>query len=1078
VKEQAIQIPERMQPFLRIMWFFWAAVVLLIIFLNGPSQVSTIVEAMQRNFPAEEPSSLFAVVNIATIVAQSATSLISFVLAGVLYFKRPIDGMALFLSYFLLVTVMVLSPLNFLEPYWSGINSYKHGIIQPLIFGPFLVAFLSIFPNGRLVPSWTRWLIITAILYAPVAPLLFTAQAYSEPTLTYIIGVLTWFVLIFSGFYAQIYRFRFVSNSIEKQQAKWVIYGFSLTALFVTLTTIWTIHFNSQPQETPYPWWSPLLNLGWILAYSTLPIALTLAVMRYRLYEIDLIINKTLVYGILTACVAGFYILIVGGAGLIIQNNANLMSLLLTAVLVTIVIRPLRTVLQRGVDRLVAGKNRTPMPPANGSGGEPTAPVTQEELSAPTHSSWLKAARMVWYPVALLASGICVAAVPGFIVVGIGGVTDPRFSANPAPLIIAVTWFAIIIAITVSFGSLFLSFLLFRRRSDDRMALLTSYLLLAYGVIVSGPLEALEPFVPGIALLTSSYLIPLFQPLILLWFAVFPDGRFVPRWMRWIALAAFLASPFSLFWTTRFGEPSFNYSDPGVIILVTLNVLLAFILWGSTIVAQIYRYRRVSSTQQKQQTKWVLYGLGLLISTQAITSIPWTYAYSLPPGSPYPVWLALATPLWLVSIAIIPLTLTIAVMRYRLFDIDFIINRSLMVGSLTIVIAVIYILVVGSLGAFFHTQGNLIIALLATGLVAVLFQPLREWLQRGVNRLIYGERDDPAKTLSRLGRQMETAVPPDDVLPMLVETIARTLKLPYVGIHLAGETRKITSAEYGTRLEEPVNFPLTYRGKNIGRLVVSPRNSDSSFNAAEMRLLQNIAHQAGPAAHAVQLTEDLRQSRVRLVTTKEEERRRLRRDLHDGLGPILASQGLKMAAASQLLQSDPARASRLLEELSAQNEATVAEIRRLVYELRPAALDVLGLEGAVRDYASGLGDGAQDAPRLKAEVRAPDEGLPPLPAAVEVAAYRISTEALTNVARHARARQAKVSFAINSGNHSQSLHLEIVDDGIGLPEGPKTGIGLISMRERAEEVGGNLLIDSSARQGTRVVADLPLVDVK
>ncbi len=183
-----------------------------------------------------------------------------------------------------------------------------------------------------------------------------------------------------------------------------------------------------------------------------------------------------------------------------------------------------------------------------------------------------------------------------------------------------------------------------------------------------------------------------------------------------------------------------------------------------------------------------------------------------------------------------------------------------------------------------------------------------------------------------------------------------------------------------------------------------------------------------------------------------------------------------MAAVSQLIDDDPDGARQLLEALAAQNEATVAEIRRLVYELRPAALDDLGLVGAVRDFARGLKGGTQTSPRLKVDVRAPAGGFPALPAAIEVAAYRIATEGLTNIARHAQAHHAKVSFLLNVADHTRKLHLEIVDDGIGLPENQRAGVGLISMRERAEEVGGHVLIESSPGQGTHVVADLPLVD--
>ena len=197
-------------------------------------------------------------------------------------------------------------------------------------------------------------------------------------------------------------------------------------------------------------------------------------------------------------------------------------------------------------------------------------------------------------------------------------------------------------------------------------------------------------------------------------------------------------------------------------------------------------------------------------------------------------------------------------------------------------------LAVGALGALFQARGNLGISLLATGLVAVLFQPLRSRLQRGVNRLMYGERDDPYAVTSRLGRRLEATLAPEAVLPTVVETIAQALKLPYAAILLKEGEGFRTAAAYGSPRGEPETLPLVYQREEIGRLVLSPRAPGEGFSDADRGLLEDLARQAEVAVHAVRLTADLQRSRERLVATREEERRRLRRDLHDGLGAQLA----------------------------------------------------------------------------------------------------------------------------------------------------------------------------------------------
>jgi signal transduction histidine kinase len=221
------------------------------------------------------------------------------------------------------------------------------------------------------------------------------------------------------------------------------------------------------------------------------------------------------------------------------------------------------------------------------------------------------------------------------------------------------------------------------------------------------------------------------------------------------------------------------------------------------------------------------------------------------------------------------------------------------------------------------------------------------------------------------------------------------------------------------------------------------------------------------AVHAVRLTTDLQRSRERLVTAREEERRRLRRDLHDGLGPSLAGLSLKVGAIRNLLPPDQSPADRLLVELSADIEEAVGDIRRIVYNLRPPSLDELGLIGAIRARAAQYGISSQHG-ALHVQVEAPD-CLPSLPAATEVAAYRITQEALTNVTRHAQARTCCIVLTVSDG-----LYLEITDDGVGLPVEDHTGVGRLAMQERASELGGTCLIETMPSKGTRVLAYLPL----
>jgi signal transduction histidine kinase len=393
------------------------------------------------------------------------------------------------------------------------------------------------------------------------------------------------------------------------------------------------------------------------------------------------------------------------------------------------------------------------------------------------------------------------------------------------------------------------------------------------------------------------------------------------------------------------------------------------------------------------------------------------------------------------------------------------INRTLVYGSLSACVIGIYVLAVVALGALFQAQGNFAISLLATGLAAVLFQPLRNRLQRGVNRLMYGERDDPYAVISRLGRSLEATLAPEAVLPTVVQTIAQALKLPYAAILLKDDIGYRTTAAYGSPTAEPEALPLVYQREEIGRLEFSPRAPGEGFSDADRSLLEDLARQAEVAVHAVRLTSDLQHSRERLVTTREEERRRLRRDLHDGLGAQLAGLNVQAGTLRRLIPRDPDAADDLVVELREELRSAIADIRRLVYDLRPPALDDLGLAEALRRLAEHYGSERE---QLSVLVEVPED-LPNLPAAVEVAVYRIVQEALTNVARHAQAHSCVVRLAVN-----EEVGLEIVDDGVGIPAECSAGVGLSSMRERASELGGSCVVERAPEGGTRVLVRLPL----
>jgi two-component system NarL family sensor kinase len=589
------------------------------------------------------------------------------------------------------------------------------------------------------------------------------------------------------------------------------------------------------------------------------------------------------------------------------------------------------------------------------------------------------------------------------------------------------------------------------------------------------------PIPVGIVWLNFWTFIPIIGSVIFILPFVFPDGH-LPSRRWWPAFGVTLCALLVLTVGAAFQPGPVDASLPEVNnplglaenhpLLQFLNAVgpvLTLISLIMTIGGLIIRVKR-SVGVERLQFKWYAYGAVTLIFT-LILPIVLTWP-------DFTQDTALSSVMLSFGFAFLPATIGVAILRYRLYDIDLLIRRTLLYGVLTMMVVGLYVLVVGYLGTIFATGPNLPISLVATGVVAVLFHPLREWLQRAINRWLYGERSEPYTVLSRLGQRLEAALEPNEVLQTIISTVKDALKLPYVAVSLAHDSDFVIAVAEGSPVVgELLHIPLSYQGISLGQLIVSARSPGELWSTAERHLLIDLAHQAGIAVHGVRVMIELQHAREQLVLAREEERRRLRRSLHDDLAPSLAGFALTTAAIQELILRDPTTAVEASRNLQKAIRTSIANVRDLVYDLRPPTLDELGLVGAIRELVGRShivykADGsATDGPELQVRFEVLDT-LPMLPAAVEVAAYRIVQEALINVKRHSQARSCFIQIRCPQ---QSTLWIEVMDDGIGLSTEQLSGVGMSSMRERAAELGGLCKIEPTVPRGTRVTAKLPVL---
>lgn len=571
----------------------------------------------------------------------------------------------------------------------------------------------------------------------------------------------------------------------------------------------------------------------------------------------------------------------------------------------------------------------------------------------------------------------------------------------------------------------------------------------------------LLPFVPVATWLAGWTFAPYWLQATLLP-VLFPDGRFPSgRWRRFVAgvlIAVAVVTVVAMF------KPDPNVEGLGVrnplgigpahvghawrFLLLGPVLVLAFGAAPVALVALAARQRRASG-RVRAQLQWLLLGFVACFLILAVGGVASLFLTGSVTGGHYGLT---------VAFAMIPLSVAIAVVRHGLFDIELVLNRAIVYAALTGLGLAAYagLLALTGAGAGRGRYAPLLAAAIAAALTAA-----RSRFQRFVDRRLFGARRDPYEVVRRVGVSVAAAETPGQGMASLVGTVCEVLALPYAAVEPASRVGgAVRGAESGRPVPWVEDLPAVHRGRQVGVLRVGHRHRGERFRSEEASALAEVARRAASLLHAADLSADLQASRERIVIAREEERRRLRRDLHDGLGPELAGMALQLDSLASGLRTHADLAERAI-RLRDRMQHTVTEVRRIVEGLRPSAVDELGLAEALRQLAAAGAD-------LEVAVHVPAT-FGDLPAAVEVAAYRIAAEACANVIRHARASRCSIQAEIRDG----WLRLTVADNGTGFGADAAVGVGLQSLHDRAAEVGGSLEIRSTPG-GTTVSSRLPL----
>ena len=565
---------------------------------------------------------------------------------------------------------------------------------------------------------------------------------------------------------------------------------------------------------------------------------------------------------------------------------------------------------------------------------------------------------------------------------------------------------------------------------------------------------------------------------------LFPDGRpLSSRWrlVVWTSVAAIATVLLSLA-IGMWGVPGkvVLRGTPQLQPLYQATSEVGIVAAGACMVGGLFslvlRYRR-GTVDERQQLKWVVAG-AFVLALDAVLS------FDFVPLPPIVLQSYLA-----VSVAVFPATIAIAILRYRLYDIDLVISRTLVYGSLAVFITAVYVGIVVGIGALVGSGGkpNLALSIVATAIVAVAFQPVRERLQKVANRLVYGKRATPYEVLSQFSERVAESYAAEEVLPRMARVLAEGTGAVRADVWLrAGQLlRPAASWPDSTLATEPAGMvgdslprmpeadrvvEVRHQGEVLGALTVTKRQGES-LTPVEEKLLDDLAHQAGLVLKNVGLTsellqrlEDLRASRQRLVAAQDEERRRLERNLHDGAQQNLVALKVKLGLAEALTEKDPARVRELVGELKVDADEALETLRDLARGIYPPLLADKGLAAALESQAR----------KATVSVTVDADGVGRYRQDLEAAVYFCALEALQNVQKYAEATHAMVRLADAGGE----LRFEISDDGKGFDPGTaRKGSGLTNMADRLDALGGGVDIDSTPGGGTRLVGRVPTLDL-